>query len=560
MQQNYSPPEGFEFDPSSGLYYNSTMGSDPETGKAVQWVTWFNASSGEYTQNSYPVEQPQPEPVSAPAPVPEPVPAPAPEPAFAAAMPAAAVIMPVTAPPKKKKTAAILCSVIAAVILLGGGGFAMWHFDPFEWFSDDEPAFSDRRPAGDDNLPADLYGEGVYEGALDEDGLRSGHGVWTFHNFVYEGNWEADLPNGFGRLYMSASDPEKMEPGLIYVVGTVVQGRFEDGYAQGVIDWIMYMDNGETNQWTFLVEDGRHTQSDMIFNHMGYGLEPHEDSLFAVPPFAPEVGTAPDLPAPDIFNPQPFPLPPPPEPEPAPEINLWLDNYTFDEGEAFSVYVEGITREMQNAGAFVAIYEAHAPHDAYMTWAYPHEGNNVFYFTAPHFAGDFEIRLYSQDFVYDEETFVTSVLFTVRQPEIPVSTLNAGYYYNSDSGMSYGYLSLYNFDGHYGDFYMEGNFTGDWGMDTWAYFRGYFIKEGDYIYLYSDGIWEYTVTTRTRPISELVFYVRTDGHLSYAHDNFGFVESGALFYRYDNHYDDYYDYFDYPHDESVPEAADTPWG
>ena len=61
-QTRYAPPEGFLLDPSSGLYYNTAMGTDPETGAPVQWVTWFDANSGEYTQVSYPMEQTAPEP------------------------------------------------------------------------------------------------------------------------------------------------------------------------------------------------------------------------------------------------------------------------------------------------------------------------------------------------------------------------------------------------------------------------------------------------------------------------------------------------------------------
>ena len=56
MDMVYAPPDGYSLDPESGLYYSSAMGADPETGTPVQWVTWFDANSGEYQQVCYPVE------------------------------------------------------------------------------------------------------------------------------------------------------------------------------------------------------------------------------------------------------------------------------------------------------------------------------------------------------------------------------------------------------------------------------------------------------------------------------------------------------------------------
>jgi hypothetical protein len=52
---NYLPPEGYEFDSNSGLYYTQVIAND-EAGNQVQVVTWFNADSGEYTQNTYPIQ------------------------------------------------------------------------------------------------------------------------------------------------------------------------------------------------------------------------------------------------------------------------------------------------------------------------------------------------------------------------------------------------------------------------------------------------------------------------------------------------------------------------
>lgn len=52
---NYLPPEGYEFDSNSGLYYTQVIANDA-AGNQVQVVTWFNTESGEYTQNTYPIQ------------------------------------------------------------------------------------------------------------------------------------------------------------------------------------------------------------------------------------------------------------------------------------------------------------------------------------------------------------------------------------------------------------------------------------------------------------------------------------------------------------------------
>ena len=55
---NYQAPQGYQFDPQTGLYYTQVLASDT-LGNQSQVVTWFNAETGEYSQNVYPVA-PQP--------------------------------------------------------------------------------------------------------------------------------------------------------------------------------------------------------------------------------------------------------------------------------------------------------------------------------------------------------------------------------------------------------------------------------------------------------------------------------------------------------------------
>ena len=51
----YKAPEGYLFSEESGLYYSQIIAKD-ENGKTNQIVTWFNADTGEYTRQIYPIE------------------------------------------------------------------------------------------------------------------------------------------------------------------------------------------------------------------------------------------------------------------------------------------------------------------------------------------------------------------------------------------------------------------------------------------------------------------------------------------------------------------------
>ena len=53
---NYQVPEGFLYDKKSGLYYSITEAVD-STGKLSRVLTWFDAESGTYDQEVYPVTE-----------------------------------------------------------------------------------------------------------------------------------------------------------------------------------------------------------------------------------------------------------------------------------------------------------------------------------------------------------------------------------------------------------------------------------------------------------------------------------------------------------------------
>ena len=109
-----------------------------------------------------------------------------------------------------------------------------------------------------------------------------------------------------------------------------------------------------------------------------------------------------------------------------------LPKTSFAPGEAFTVTVTEITAQMLNASAFVAIYDAGAEHEAYKQYLYPNKvSENTLTFTAPYTLGDYEIRLYNRDYVYTDETFVTSVPFTVSSSTTTAVTTTTSTFTNT---------------------------------------------------------------------------------------------------------------------------------
>jgi len=88
------------------------------------------------------------------------------------------------------------------------------------------------------SLPLAAFGreaEGIYEGEYGADGKRSGWGVWTYHNYLYVGNWENDMPNGEGTLYEGWATTNGQIEGT-----DVYRGHWVDGFADGLIMQLSY--------------------------------------------------------------------------------------------------------------------------------------------------------------------------------------------------------------------------------------------------------------------------------------------------------------------------------
>jgi hypothetical protein len=84
----YTPPEGFVYDPQSGRYYRQ---DGIVNGK--QWVTWFDAASGEYEQVQYPAPVSHPVMETAQVQYPAPQPTPTKPPALLFALPVLTLLL-----------------------------------------------------------------------------------------------------------------------------------------------------------------------------------------------------------------------------------------------------------------------------------------------------------------------------------------------------------------------------------------------------------------------------------------------------------------------------------
>jgi len=74
--------------------------------------------------------------------------------------------------------------------------------------------------------------EGTYEGEYDADGKRNGWGTWVYQSALYAGNWEDDMPNGEGTLYISISFE-----GEDYKKEEIIHGNWLNGFLSGAVEW-----------------------------------------------------------------------------------------------------------------------------------------------------------------------------------------------------------------------------------------------------------------------------------------------------------------------------------
>jgi hypothetical protein len=102
-------------------------------------------------------------------------------------------------------------------------------------------------------------------------------------------------------------------------------------------------------------------------------------------------------------------------PEPV-ELKMTLGKPEFNPGERITVTVTGITEEMENADAFIALYDADAPHGDWKERRYLGAGSaspDTFTFNALGMVGDYEIRLFGSDDGDSDASLVLAAAFAV---------------------------------------------------------------------------------------------------------------------------------------------------
>lgn len=105
--------------------------------------------------------------------------------------------------------------------------------------------------------PNDYY----YFGSMEE-GQRSGHGRWlcayfdgdsSMENYLFEGEWEDDLPNGLGTLILNFKEERSAPEGSIFSIQTSITGGFHNGLYHGTFNETWKMNSGITMVWSPII-------------------------------------------------------------------------------------------------------------------------------------------------------------------------------------------------------------------------------------------------------------------------------------------------------------------
>ena len=91
--------------------------------------------------------------------------------------------------------------------------------------------------------------------------------------------------------------------------------------------------------------------------------------------------------------------------------NMSLDKATYDPGSSITLTVSGITAEMEQAYAWVAIFKQGTSYDDYGDWQYVEKGTKQYSFTAP-VEGKYEFRLFGE-YAFNATTVIDTLHFTV---------------------------------------------------------------------------------------------------------------------------------------------------
>jgi len=155
------------------------------------------------------------------------------------------------------------------------------------------------------------------------------------------------------------------------------------------------------------------------------------------------------------------PLPPPPQTN----VNITLTKTGFSPGENVTGTVSGVTQQMINDSAWVALYTIGASHNQYGSWTYVYSDTQTFSLPASQTPGNYEVRFYSSGTNYVDETLLARVPFSVTSSQLQPHTL-VGTWERTGYGGPMIYFRAAEMVTFYADGRLYENLLGEW--TTWS--------------------------------------------------------------------------------------------
>lgn len=106
--------------------------------------------------------------------------------------------------------------------------------------------------------------------------------------------------------------------------------------------------------------------------------------------------------------------------------SLKLDKKEYFVGDSIQATVSGISDQMLNDRAFIAVYKANARHEEYMYFSYPESSAETLSIEVKLDPGQYEMRMYKKDAEYNDHTLAAKVPFNVKYSPEVLKAIEAG--------------------------------------------------------------------------------------------------------------------------------------
>jgi hypothetical protein len=101
--------------------------------------------------------------------------------------------------------------------------------------------------------------------------------------------------------------------------------------------------------------------------------------------------------------------------------SISLDKSTYQGGDTIRVTVTGITQQMVDDMAYVAVFAVGAGHNDNLSFDHVNAGDSNFSVFAPPSAGNYEMRLYSMSGVFTDDVLIAKIPFTATAAPAPAT-------------------------------------------------------------------------------------------------------------------------------------------